>query len=258
VAEVVYTLDNTWEKAQRRLAVLETVYDPWTIARLEAIGVEAGWRCLELGAGGGSIARWLCERVGDGGAVTAVDLEPRFLEADPRPNMEIQRRDIVADGVPGEGYDFIHARHLLIHLPDPDGLIADLAGRLRPGGTLLLEECDFHAVDTAASEVYRQVWNAGLRATARAGGDWNWGRRLAPALVAAGIADVGTCVDGAIFRGGDPWAELTTITWEQLRPRLLAEGVEGGRIDAAVAELADPANWFPSCVVISAWGRRPG
>lgn len=98
-----YTLDNTWEHARRRLSVLEGVYDPSTTARMTALGVEAGWRCLELGAGGGSIARWLCDSVGPTGSVTAVDLEPCFLEADPRPNMEILRRASCPRACPARG-----------------------------------------------------------------------------------------------------------------------------------------------------------
>ena len=142
--QAAYTLDNTWENAQRRLSVLESIYDPGTTTRLTALGVDAGWRCLELGAGGGSIARWLCDRVGPSGSVTAVDLEPRFLEADPRPNLEIHRRDILAEGVPGDGYDLIHTRALIMHLPNRERLIADLVRRLRPGGVMLLEEADFY------------------------------------------------------------------------------------------------------------------
>ena len=93
---VAYVLDNTWDRERERLSLLESVWDPGTTARLTALGVAAGWRCLELGAGGGSITRWLCDRVGPTGVVTAVDLEPHFLEVDPRPNLEIHRHDILA------------------------------------------------------------------------------------------------------------------------------------------------------------------
>ena len=34
---------------------------------------------LEIGAGGGSIARWLAERVGPTGSVLATDIDPRFI-----------------------------------------------------------------------------------------------------------------------------------------------------------------------------------
>src|SRR5260370_470282 len=54
-----YPLDNAWEHAQPRLRALERIYDPASTRRLEALGVGPGWRCLEAGAGGGSVTRGL-------------------------------------------------------------------------------------------------------------------------------------------------------------------------------------------------------
>ena len=45
------------EQVEReRLRNLEAWLDPITARHLEATGVAVGWRCLEVGAGGGSIA----------------------------------------------------------------------------------------------------------------------------------------------------------------------------------------------------------
>jgi SAM-dependent methyltransferase len=255
--QATYTLDNTWEKAQRRLSLLESLYDPGTTARLTALGVDAGWRCLEIGAGGGSIARWLCDRVGPTGVVAAVDLEPCYLEADPRPNLEIHRRDILVDGVPGEGYDLIHARALLMHLPNREQLIADLLHRLRPGGVMLLEEADLYALSCSESSLYTEVWRQGALVAAKAGGDWYWARNLPANMTAAGLVDVKVVTDGHFCRGGDPWAELTAISWEQLTPLMVANGYGADLIAAAIAELTDPDRWFPACPIIAASGRRP-
>jgi hypothetical protein len=46
-----YGLDNAWCKALARLSSLEEWLDPGTIRHLRAAGVDAGWRCLEVGAG---------------------------------------------------------------------------------------------------------------------------------------------------------------------------------------------------------------
>jgi 2-polyprenyl-3-methyl-5-hydroxy-6-metoxy-1,4-benzoquinol methylase len=42
-----------------RLRMIEEALDPATIALLHSTGIRAGWRCLEIGAGGGSIAVWM-------------------------------------------------------------------------------------------------------------------------------------------------------------------------------------------------------
>ena len=75
-----YVFDNAWESERARLTGLESGLDAGTIRHLETLGVGAGWRCWEIGGGGGSIAAWLCERVGDDGHVLATDLETTFLD----------------------------------------------------------------------------------------------------------------------------------------------------------------------------------
>ncbi len=75
-----YVFDNAREPGPDRLSCLERPCDPTTISRLQTLRVTAGWSCLEIGGGNGSIAAWLSERVGDGGAVVVIDIEPRFLE----------------------------------------------------------------------------------------------------------------------------------------------------------------------------------
>jgi hypothetical protein len=52
--------DIEWE----RVGLLEAMCDGITMRYLDALGVSSGWRCIDVGAGRGSIARWLAERVG--------------------------------------------------------------------------------------------------------------------------------------------------------------------------------------------------
>ena len=73
-----YTLDNSWNKARRRLSLLEEHLDPMTKRRLTMLGIRQGLRCLEVGAGGGSVASWLCEQVGPTGRVVATDIDIQF------------------------------------------------------------------------------------------------------------------------------------------------------------------------------------
>ena len=114
-----YTLDNAWQHARRRLRMLEQCYDEATTRRLRALGVSPGWRCLEVGAGGGSIASWLCRRVGAAGPVLATDLDTRFPGAIEAPGLEVRRHDITTDALPDRAFDLVHARAVLEHLPLP-------------------------------------------------------------------------------------------------------------------------------------------
>src|SRR5687768_9979256 len=110
-----YILDNAWDRAQRRLELLHEVHDPGTLARLERLGVEPGWRVFVPGGGAGSIVRWLGERVGPTGRVLATDIDPRFLGGIDNAAVEIRLHDIVRDAPPDETFDLIQVRLLLIH-----------------------------------------------------------------------------------------------------------------------------------------------
>ncbi len=135
---MAYALENAWRRARERLALLEQGYDPTTTRLLGALGVGEGWRCWEVGAGGGSIARWLCEQVGEQvgerGHVLATDLDPRFLDTSDQPNLAVQRHDVVADPLPAEPFDLVHARLVLMHLPARERVLERLVATLKPGG----------------------------------------------------------------------------------------------------------------------------
>jgi len=49
-----YAFDNADEYAKGRYHELSVLYDAQTIRHLERTGIERGWRCLEVGGGGGS------------------------------------------------------------------------------------------------------------------------------------------------------------------------------------------------------------
>src|SRR5262249_38742099 len=137
-----YLLDNAAREAPVRFSALSVLFDETTIRHLTGCGVAPGWRCLEVGAGGGSIANWLADRVGADGSVLATDIDPRFLESLQRANLEARRHNIAVDPLPEAAFDLIHARLVLMHLPERDIALARMIAALKPGGWLLEEEYD--------------------------------------------------------------------------------------------------------------------
>src|ERR671937_42060 len=112
-----YLLEHDWEQEPRRLRLLEEHADPTSVRRLEATGVGPGWTCLEVGAGRGSIARWLGGRVGGSGHVVALDLDTSLLTDLDEPNIEVLEGDILDAELPAGSFDLIHARLVLMHIP---------------------------------------------------------------------------------------------------------------------------------------------
>ena len=187
-----YVYDQTFAKERERLAGMEALWDPGTIRALEAVGVAEGWRCLEVGAGAGSVAQWLADRVGEGGKVVATDLNTKYAEPGPGANLEVLEHDITSAEAPdGGGFDLVHSRLLLEHIPETEAL-ANMVAAARPGGWLVIEDYDMvSAIDVPESEVGTRVQAAVLGFMSEVGGfDPDYGRQLIHALRGAGLEDV--------------------------------------------------------------------
>ena len=112
-----YLMSNAHPETASRFDGLERTLDPISTGLLERVGVHAGARCLEIGTGGGSIARWLADRVGPGGQVVAVDLDTRWFRHDGSPQLEVREVDLVGGPIPDGPWDLIHERLVLQHIP---------------------------------------------------------------------------------------------------------------------------------------------
>jgi SAM-dependent methyltransferase len=256
-----YGLDNAWPKALDRLRSLEQWLDPATTRHLRARGVGAGWRCLEVGGGAGSVAQWLCGQVCPGGDVVATDLDTRFLETRSEANLRVLRHDITADNLPAAAFDLVHCRLVLAHLPDRQAVLSKLAAALKPHGQLVAEEMDFVSVTADADQPRGRAFNAAVASSndvLRARGfDPEYGRMLLADLAAAGLADIGTEGHVRLWAGGSPGAAAWRLTFEQLRRDMAALGLDHATIAAAIGACEDPGFTFLSQVTMTAWGQRP-
>lgn len=251
-----YGLANSWGEAARRLDLIGECLDPATRRRVEALGLRPGWRCLDVGAGGGSVAGWLASRVGPDGRVVATDIDTRFLERRRAGNLDVWQHDIRNDPLPERAFDLIHTRSVLIHLPERDRIIAALVEALRPGGWLLLEESDFYPIEATAPAAYRDAWRAVNAVLATNGMVTEWASTVPGHLTALGLDEVGAEAEVQMFPGGSPMAEMMQLTFAQVES--LLQGEEARRaVQEATAALADPTRWFPATAVVGSRGRRP-
>ena len=258
-----YLFEHGWADERRRLDLLEQVFDPATTEYISRLGLPAGGRCLEVGAGAGSIARWLCEQVGPDGRVLATDLETDFLEALTEKNLEVRRHDIVADPLEESAFDLIHARLVLEHVPERDAVLRRLVGALRPGGWLLLEDFDWSsllATPTCRSgDLHNRAYDALRLVFPAAGSSTDYGRCLPLGFRAAGLADV--TAEGRVYvgLGGTPAAGWWQLTLSKLCDPL----VRTGRLtEAELIEVVESCDSEDFCVLyptlVSVWGRRVG
>ncbi|MFJ4920707.1 class I SAM-dependent methyltransferase [Streptomyces sp. NPDC088725] len=245
------------DSEQRRLGLMQSALDRHTRARFEALGLKSGDRVLEVGGGGGSVARWLA---GQGARVTVTDLDTTFLEDLTDLGVRVLRHDVCTDDFPPGSFDFIHTRYVLVHLPDQEAALARLVEWLSPGGVLLVEEPSASSIVDSPHEAYRTIARAfctHLRQTL--GTDTRWARTLPVPLERAGLLDVALDARLPVFNGGDDEAEWWRLNLEQSRKAMVAAGlVEDADFEAAYRELASPDFHDLSLAVFTAWGRRAG
>jgi SAM-dependent methyltransferase len=257
-------LDNRAPETVSRFASLSRIWDPWTIPHLQACGVKEGWRCLEVGAGGGSIARWLSERVGPGGWVLATDIDPRHLEGLSGPNLSVRRHDITTEALPEADFDLVHSRLVLQHIRPRARALRKLVRSLRPGGWILVE--DFaHPFwldpvgDPESVRLFRRGIAAMSRLIRKRGGDPHFGRKLVARLVSEGIRPIRAEAFAQLWRAGSPGADLLAANFRQIRDEALEDGLlTEAELDRLLELLQDPEIVRYSPLMISAWGPKPG
>jgi ubiquinone/menaquinone biosynthesis C-methylase UbiE len=254
-----YSLDNSWDRAKRRLSLLERQLDPITQRRLTALGIQNGLRCLEVAAGAGSVAVWLCKQVGSTGRVVATDINIELLQNINRPNFEAVKHDITIDSPLDGGFDLVHARWLLHHLREPELAIRRMIEALRPGGWLLLEEVDLFPVHTSTSRLYVDFMVALTNTVVRASGrNCFWARALPRLVAGMALRQVGGEGDFSVLQGGSPVAEFFSLTAEQIRERIIESGeLTEERLNEALDLLKSPDFWAFGTGTVAVWGQRP-
>lgn len=227
-----YALDNQHPHAGDHHSAMAELLDQNTIRRLIRLGDVGAWaaaRCLEVGAGAGSIARWLAGLVDVFGHVVATDLDPSRIPTHSR--LTTIRHDLRSgDPVPGGPFDLIHARLVLAHLPEREAILTRLVDQLAPGGTILIEdwaplrtydEVIVMAPSPAAAELYARYQHAvGTQVFDTAGTDRTWARRIHPLMLDAGLTEVRTEVHAEYWTGGTAGCRFVKAVLNQVRPRL--------------------------------------
>ena len=130
----------------RRLDEQSAILRPATLGLMADCGLRPGMRVLDPGCGTGEVSLLLAEAVGPAGAVTGVDRGPEALEkardraalrdADHVTFLEDDIATMTAD----EPFDAVVGRMVLMHQPDPAGVLAHLAGLARPGALVAFAE----------------------------------------------------------------------------------------------------------------------
>lgn len=247
-----------------RLRVLARATEGGTVRLLDEVGVGAGMACLDVGCGGGDVARLLAERVGPEGQVVGIDLDQRLVtiaaeEAAVLGLSQLNYRVGSALALHETGFDIVYARFLLTHLGERDAVLAAMLEALRPGGAIVLEDIDFsgHFAYPGFPELgdYCRLYSAITRSS---GGDAEIGRALPSLLRRAGVGDVRVAISQPVAFTGEAKL-ITAATMRGIGTRLVEAGLamasEVERITAALDRAAaDPEVLLSMPRIVQAWG----
>ena len=122
----------------------DDVYRRPLATALERLGLSSGWRCVDVGAGGGDVSVALAEMVGRDGRVYAVDSDPRTRDEVAR--AAAAHAQVIALTQAGEDLslpeevDLAFCRFLLLHVHEPLAVVRMMAAAVRPGGWVVAQE----------------------------------------------------------------------------------------------------------------------
>jgi SAM-dependent methyltransferase len=255
-----------------RLQMQARVWQPETEAMLDQIGLQAGWRCIDLGCGGMGILGPLSRRVGPTGRVVGVDVGGPQLDAarlyvqdEDLANVEILERDAYDTGLPRESFDFVHERFVFGPVGRDAELLREMLALTRPGGLVVIQE----AVDDTSWRCYppHPAWDrltgAILGAFARGAGDFNVGQRTYGMLRGAGLQDVRIRPAVLALPHGHPYMRLPILMASSLRQPIVRGGLlSETELEEALAAceqvVQDPERFALTFLVSQVWGRKPG
>ncbi|MBW4466440.1 MAG: class I SAM-dependent methyltransferase [Pegethrix bostrychoides GSE-TBD4-15B] len=227
-SQYVFT-DSQHSEEFERLQAIEQVFDPASRKRIQSTGITTNWRCLEVGAGAGSITQWMAGVVGESGKVVAVDLDTRFVANLKSSNVEVLEADIRHLSLENHSFDLVHARYVLIHIPDFQVALSRMLDLVKPGGWIVIEEPDFTAAraifgEEAACQAVNRVNRAILQMFTARGMDHALGVKLPAILQRYSLQQLFVENDTPLSHGGSGIARVMRISTVQLAEKYIATG----------------------------------
>jgi SAM-dependent methyltransferase len=128
------------------LELRNDVYRRPLVTALDRLGLREGWRCADVGAGGGDVTVALARVVGRDGRVYAIDSDPARRDEVAAAAAEAAQAQVVALTQAGEELtlpepvDLAFCRFLLLHVHSPVVVLKRMAQAVRPSGWVVAQE----------------------------------------------------------------------------------------------------------------------
>ena len=211
----------------------------------------------------------LSQCVGPAGRVVGLDMEPAHVQLAKQlvserhlDNVQVMQSDARHTGLPPASFDLVHARLVLVTIPDPEAVVGEMVRLAKPGGWVVSLEADaeFSILEPSdpawerLAEIFKTTWRAD-------GADFRIGRRLPGLFRRAGLDQVGVEVKADVVPAGHTRRtvrpDLVRAMWPKIVARGIATQAELEELDSHVRRrLAEPGTLTLSYFNFLAWGQK--
>ncbi len=235
-----YVLDQGFDEERARLTGMEALWDPGSQALLDELGIGPGWKCLEVGAGGGSMVEWMASR---GAHVMAIDIDTRYIEHLASGSITVRRIDLREDELPQSEFDLVHSRLVLKHLADRREILDRLVATLKPGGWMVMEDYDWTNYGFEdGSWGFSDIGDVIVDFRTTAGFERDYGRRVGSDMEAAGLTAIRGEGRARLIDSTSSGFDFFRLSFESLRRAIVKAGLlSAEEANAAAAGFSENA-----------------
>lgn len=239
------------------------------MALLDWVDPRPSQNAIDLGRGPRGTIEPLRDQLGPDGRVVGVDVDPvhvalahAFVAEQGLANVEIPQTDARRTGLPAAPFDLVHARTLLITIPDPTAVMAEMTRLVRPGGWVASMEPNmaahpYHAPHPTQDRLH-EIFIDAFRAD---GADPFIGRHIPDLFRQAGLTNIGIKARAELYPPGHTRRTILLDLVRSMRPKIVQRGIareqEFDDLDRAAHEcLNDPCALVLSPAMFLTWGRK--
>ena len=256
----------TGNAAAYRLQLLHSLYGPGGRRVLLDAGVQPGMRVADLGCGVGMATGLLSELVGPKGHVVGVDFSgAQIAHARQRlahlSNVSFIEASASDTGLPRESFDLVYCRFLLIHVTEPEQVLAEMHNLLKPNGILVIEDGDLSSagsVPPTALGLFSTLW--GLLGPIR-GVDYTLGNNLFQRVLAANFSQPEITFNQPVMARGESKRLLELSVAEAGEGFIAAGLITSEELDRALVEMRRLAEDETVLAIMprmsQVWARKP-
>ena len=237
---------------------------------LDQLDIRLGDQAIDIGCGPQGILDLLSERVGPKGKVVGLErsestarLARKFVAERQLRNVEVLEADAKLTGLPRASFDVVHARLVLVNVPEPQRVVDEMIALARPGGVIASHEADWGAfLCNPPSHAWDRLLEVFLAYSCNNGIDLFVGRKTHQMFRAAGLTDIQVNPLIHVYPPGNNRRNILCDFLENVKVRILAERLMTEaefheRLTELKRHLDDTNTLVISHLFVQVWGRKP-